>query len=334
MSWLYSRALVEEYLEENSLDGKLSARFKLISMPQAFLSKGKMKTSWNLSRYGMTYQHLTENHGKELLMWYQEVFLAKTFPPQEKEKAFPENVPDCGLKWRESLTKFNPHSFLWRTRLFSLFGDWIEFSGTWPRWGTMRNGVCWKRKPWELPTNEKESGSSDIINLFPTPMKNEAGKNVKTLQMVLRGQNQMTLDRYVRIFPTPCKWDSLKNAHRLKQNMLSKVVFQEQHWDTPCKGDAHPRALNRTGPYYGKGQKHLQAQAYEQLTENDQIGGQLNPEWVEWLMGWPIGWTASHVLETDKFQEWQNAHGNFSIQECFKRTKSRIRKELNTKTLI
>ena len=23
----------------------------------------------------------------------------------------------------------------------------------------------------------------------------------------------------------------------------------------------------------------------------DQIGGQLNPTWVEWLMGFPIGWT-------------------------------------------
>ena len=24
---------------------------------------------------------------------------------------------------------------------------------------------------------------------------------------------------------------------------------------------------------------------------NDQIGGQLNPTWVEWLMGFPVGWT-------------------------------------------
>ncbi len=24
---------------------------------------------------------------------------------------------------------------------------------------------------------------------------------------------------------------------------------------------------------------------------SEQIGGSLNPPWVEWLMGWPIGWT-------------------------------------------
>ena len=31
---------------------------------------------------------------------------------------------------------------------------------------------------------------------------------------------------------------------------------------------------------------------------NDQIGGQLNPTWVEWLMGFPIGWTDLNASET------------------------------------
>lgn len=31
---------------------------------------------------------------------------------------------------------------------------------------------------------------------------------------------------------------------------------------------------------------------------NDQIGGQLNPTWVEWLMGFPIGWTELNASET------------------------------------
>ncbi len=38
-------------------------------------------------------------------------------------------------------------------------------------------------------------------------------------------------------------------------------------------------------------------------------GGQLNPDWVEWLMGWPIGWTGSKRLATAKFQQWQRQHG-------------------------
>jgi hypothetical protein len=39
------------------------------------------------------------------------------------------------------------------------------------------------------------------------------------------------------------------------------------------------------------------------------IGGSLNPPWVEWLMGWPIGWTDLRPLETDRFQQWFDLHG-------------------------
>lgn len=37
--------------------------------------------------------------------------------------------------------------------------------------------------------------------------------------------------------------------------------------------------------------------------------GQLNPVFVEWLMGWPIGWTDLKSLATGKFREWQRSHG-------------------------
>lgn len=45
---------------------------------------------------------------------------------------------------------------------------------------------------------------------------------------------------------------------------------------------------------------------------NDQVGGQLNPTWVEWLMGWPLGWTGLKPLETAKYQAWLRSHGGLS----------------------
>ena len=39
--------------------------------------------------------------------------------------------------------------------------------------------------------------------------------------------------------------------------------------------------------------------------------GQLNPPWVEWLMGWPIGWTDLKPLAMDKFHQWWRLHGGF-----------------------
>lgn len=41
------------------------------------------------------------------------------------------------------------------------------------------------------------------------------------------------------------------------------------------------------------------------------IGGQLNPNWVEWLMGWPIGWTDLKPLAMDRYQEWRRKHGRY-----------------------
>jgi DNA (cytosine-5)-methyltransferase 1 len=45
--------------------------------------------------------------------------------------------------------------------------------------------------------------------------------------------------------------------------------------------------------------------------ENMTVSGQLNPEWVEWLMGWTIGWTDLKPLEMGKFQQWLNSHGKY-----------------------
>ena len=54
------------------------------------------------------------------------------------------------------------------------------------------------------------------------------------------------------------------------------------------------------------------AVAREEKAEGRHIPhGQLNPPWVEWLMGWPTGWTDLKPLAMDKFQEWWQQHGGF-----------------------
>jgi hypothetical protein len=40
----------------------------------------------------------------------------------------------------------------------------------------------------------------------------------------------------------------------------------------------------------------------------DQNGGQLNPQWVEWLMGYPIGWTELNASVTPWFQSKRRKH--------------------------
>jgi DNA (cytosine-5)-methyltransferase 1 len=44
----------------------------------------------------------------------------------------------------------------------------------------------------------------------------------------------------------------------------------------------------------------------------DLATGALNPTWVEWLMGWPLGWTDLKPLETDKSRSAQPERGDCS----------------------
>lgn len=39
------------------------------------------------------------------------------------------------------------------------------------------------------------------------------------------------------------------------------------------------------------------------------VGGTLSPMWVEWLMGWPVGWTDCDALGMDRFRQWYDSHG-------------------------
>lgn len=54
-------------------------------------------------------------------------------------------------------------------------------------------------------------------------------------------------------------------------------------WATPTRQDGKNHASET--------QRHRKSEAL-----NVQAGGALNPAWVEWLMGWPIGWTSLEPL--------------------------------------
>jgi hypothetical protein len=81
MSWLFSQALVEEYLVDTSLVGEQSVQSNGKPTQQAYCAPDKMTGFSRLSRFGMTFKPLTENLGDKLLMLYLEDFHAKTSLP-------------------------------------------------------------------------------------------------------------------------------------------------------------------------------------------------------------------------------------------------------------
>jgi hypothetical protein len=224
----------------------------------------------------MTFAVLTGNHGEELSMSSVVDFHVRTLVQQGKGQVLTEKEVECGEKWRGSFTKYDPDSSLWRTHQCSLLGDLEPFSETWPQWGLMRNGECWEQTTLAQTIKGTESGSEQN---WPTPNAWDGKRGPRSEENLKNKKHQINLITAVKqaerekLLPTP-------NARDWKDGKT---------------------AGNRKSPGLGVVAHQLETQS----------GGQLNPTWVEWLMGWPLGWSELKPLETDKSHFAPQPHGEF-----------------------
>jgi hypothetical protein len=262
-----------------------------------------------LSQFGMTYKPLTENLGEELLTLYLAGFHAKTSAPQEKAQELTENEAGCGEKWHASFTKYDPDLRLWKTHQCSLLGDLEPFLETWPQWGLMRGGECWEQRTLEQTIRGTGYG---LLEKLPTPTATDYKNQPTSKSWKAKGAINFKLSNpEIRAkWATPTTMDKLPPKSKqalLREATVTKVgrsspanlrdqVSNMQNWPTPtshnAKECASPSEHKRNTPT-------LAAQA----------GGKLNPMWVEWLMGWPLGMTDLKPLEMDKFPSVQQQHG-------------------------
>lgn len=90
---------------------------------------------------------------------------------------------------------------------------------------------------------------------------------------------------------------SKSHRHMLERDYLCAQVKTE-NWATPRQSD-WKGARTRTACMANRvavGQQDLA----EDVIEKTETNGSLNPTWVEWLMGWPRGWTDSEHSVTDR----------------------------------
>jgi len=163
MSWLFSRALVEEYSAGNCSDGEQSAQLSVMPTQHKFWHRDKTTEFSDLSRYGLTCAVLTESRGEGLLTSFLAGFRARTSARPEKVPVSTGKNQGCGNTWRESSMRFDRASCSWRIH-HSLFPeDLSESLVTLPTWGLMRNGELWERSTPDCITTGNVSG------LLPTP---------------------------------------------------------------------------------------------------------------------------------------------------------------------
>ena len=82
---------------------------------------------------------------------------------QETERGLMVKNQAYGKNMHGLLAKYDPVSCSWKTPQISLFGGLEPFLGTFPRWGTMQDGECFRLPMLEHVTSEKECG------YLPTP---------------------------------------------------------------------------------------------------------------------------------------------------------------------
>jgi len=342
MSWHISRALMEayansrsslepvaEYLVANFSAGAPFAQSSGSPTPQAYLCSDRMTAFSRLSRFGMTFAHLTDTLGADLLTWFRAGFHARTFQLPERAQESTGRDLECGRTWHESLARYDRATSSWRTAQCSLLEGLDEYSETWPRWGIMRDGECSAQSMPAHLTRENESGLSGV----PTPrctnhQKNSRDKYVSLAVWVKERQQWPTptvcgnynrkgasktsgdgLATAVAMFPTPsashCETRPAATWNTASQSGRSLgATARHSMWPTPCANEDSYRLHGSSQQSKGLGALARR----EAITAG--TGGQLSADWVEWLMGWPApGWTDLKPLETGKFQQWLDSHG-------------------------
>lgn len=202
---------------------------------------------------------------------------AKTFHTPDSGLALMASDPGCFSRPFAWFANSDRDALCWKTWQHCLLGGWIEFSGRWPRSGMMRNGIAYRLPP--LVPRISGTGCS----FLPTPTTQEVehpgseltdcGKRRKTPN---NKSHSLNLADTVKMWPTPTSRDykdgTAKSCQNVPENgLLGRAIH--------CRNSPEPQ---------------------------EEISGSLSPTWVEWLMGFPLGWTDCEGLETPLSPRLQN----------------------------
>lgn len=126
----------------------------------------------------------------------------------------------------------------------------------------------------------------------------------KTRQYSLLGD----LESFCQTWP---RWGSMQDGECLAlAPMVHHIHVRDcSWWPTPVATD-HKRGKGSKAHRLANGRAVIDrpSKCRYGATIVDILGGTPNPEWIEWLMGWPTNWTALNPLETAKFRSWQQQH--------------------------
>ncbi|KKN04272.1 hypothetical protein LCGC14_1099300, partial [marine sediment metagenome] len=182
-----------------------------------------------------------------------------------------------------SLARYDPAGCCWKTYQASLTekgGTAPLSSATFPLSGMTQDGVLYPLPPLVRPISDGAGGvwlgtptATELVTL-PTPATSTYWSNVGGAAGRV-GKERLSLEGMARkgLWPTPIA--SRQDMTTLEMARTSGTERKKRRLETVVK-----------------------------KLEPGAVGGQLNPTWVEWLMGLPIGWTDLKPLAMESYQQW------------------------------
>ena len=161
-----------------------------------------------------------------------------------------------GPKCSEPLAFYDPESRSWRMFGVITLWDLTVSLETLPTSGMTASGRLFRRSPWVR--HIAESGSS----AWPTPVSSSS--MAEDLDMVL---------------------ERLESGRPYKSRLVEAVAM----WPTPRSNPAMASLITSEIANDPRRFPNLETVVGQRMEVGD--GGRLNPMWVEWLMGFPLGWT-------------------------------------------
>jgi hypothetical protein len=172
----------------------------------------------------------------------------------------------------------------------------IALAGSGYKWTVKKTAECWEQRMLEQTIRGTEFGLSEKL---PTPQASDHITKKTSASWKAKGAVNFSLSNpdIQAKWPTPdanCgqrgtqpNWTPKRKSGQPAQYTINQAV-RDKMLPTPTAHNAKecnsPSEQNRNTP-----------------TLATHAGGKLNPMWVEWLMGWPLGHTDLKPLETDKF---------------------------------
>ena len=213
----------------------------------------------NQLRYGMTLELSTDNNSWDLWTSFLAASPVKISALQELEKAWKESEADFFLRSCAFPKKSSPSSYSLKTSQQSQAEADFESLEKLPKWGMIVDGVLYPLQALERHTVAKDG------SYLPTP-RAKIGKDCPSE----RKRNDPS-------------WESLV------------AMIHEKKLPTPQACDATKGPAKE---YIPNGKQSSMRNLVTLAARFSTTGKILNPQFVEWLMGYPIGYTELEPLET------------------------------------